>query len=304
MITDQSRSVIISSKGWVDHDSLWLFETATAEVRNIPLRSGAKYASLHTRAGEYFAVGHHFDGERFEISVRPFSKPGEPVANVTVDSASNKLVGDLAAWKSVPNVYVCYLKLLAFQDFVLVHVDPYRGEANVRQFGWYDDAYDKGYQGITAALELPEENLALVSIQRCSDLVLHALDSGKMVRKVSLAGRFGNGFTAYRRKGNEIWASDYDHIVTLDRSTFEVKHRKQLQDGNQFIGDFAFSDDESSCVIARPFSGDVICVSPNKLDIIAVAKLGKQPLEAILLSGDRVVARDWKSGDLLEGDLE
>jgi len=34
------------------------------------------------------------------------------------------------------------------------------------------------------------------------------------------------------------------------------------------------------------------------------AKVGQQPLEVVALPGGGIVARDWKTGDLLRGTLE
>jgi len=55
--------------------------------------------------------------------------------------------------------------------------------------------------------------------------------------------------------------------------------------------------------VARPYSGDVVAVD-ERLKIRKSAKLGHQPQEAIELPSGDVIARDWKTGDLLRGRME
>jgi hypothetical protein len=57
-------------------------------------------------------------------------------------------------------------------------------------------------------------------------------------------------------------------------------------------------------VVARPFSADVVGVDVATLKITQSAKLGRQPLELVALPDGEVIARDWKTGDLLRGRLK
>ena len=80
MISNAERTILISSVGWVDHDALWRFDVPAARVERLPLGSGAQYLSLHSSAADHFVVSHHFDGGRFELTVRPFSEPTRVLA--------------------------------------------------------------------------------------------------------------------------------------------------------------------------------------------------------------------------------
>jgi hypothetical protein len=162
---------------------------------------------------------------------------------------------------------------------------------------------------VTGVLHLPtsdEQNLALVSVQRSSRLVLHDLDTGKARRLIDLADRGGNPMMKLHSANNELWATDYDTLVVLDTRDWHVQRQRRLQDAaagtQQFIGDFAFAPD-GRCVIARPFSGDVVAVSDDSLKVVKKAKLGHEPLEVAPLTSGRIVARDWKTGALLCGNL-
>jgi hypothetical protein len=53
-----------------------------------------------------------------------------------------------------------------------------------------------------------------------------------------------------------------------------------------------------------PFSGDVVGIDAVTLKIKRVVKLGRQPLEVMALPHGEVMARDWKTGEVLHGKLE
>ena len=154
---------------------------------------------------------------------------------------------------------------------------------------------------------MADPRFALISVQRSSELVLHDLETGKAIQKISLGpNRHGNPKLTLRQSGNELWASDYDTLVIADTESWRVRRKKRLQRAaagtGQFIGDYSFSAD-GSCCVARPHSGDVVVVD-ERLKIRKSAKLGRQPHEAIELPNGDVIARDWKTGDLLRGRME
>jgi len=294
--------------GWVDHDGLWRFNVASGETDTIPLRTGGRYSSLHYLGSDRFAVAHHFDGRRFEVSVRSFSSPGDVLAHAVLEDGENSVAGEPAAWSGVPLLYVEYLHFAPWNDFALLRISPTTGKADVQRLQWYDDSYDKGYQGVIDVLALPDDTCALVSVQRSSRLILHDLETGTQRRSIDLGGRGGNPRLALRELGKEVWASDYDALVVLGTADWQVLRSARLQSAftgtQQFIGDFCFAPDQALCAVARPFNGDVLAVDLDSLRIKSSAKLGRQPLEAVALAGGKIVARDWKTGDLLLGSLE
>jgi hypothetical protein len=72
----------------------------------------------------------------------------------------------------------------------------------------------------------------------------------------------------------------------------------------QFIGAYSFTQDESLCAVARPFSGDVIALNMKKFKITHACNLGRQPLHVAVLEDGTVYGRDWKTGTLLQGHLK
>ena len=307
MIANPERTVVVSSVGWVDHDVLWRFDVPTADAARIPLGSGARHLSLHSSGSSHFAVAHHFDGERFELTVRVFSDPTRVLARAAVAEREMSLSGDPEVWTQVPRLYADYLRFPPWKDFVLFLVSPATGQIEVQRLAWYDDTYDKGYQGITDVLGAPDGCSALVSVQRSSQVIVHDLATGHKRGSFELAGRGGNPKLAFRSSAQEIWASDYDTMVVLDGKTWRPIRTARLQGAaggaQQFIGDYSFGPDEGSCVVARPFSGDVVGIDPSTLRIKRRARLGRQPLEVAALTEGEVLARDWKTGDVLRGKL-
>ena len=307
MIASGDQSVLISSMGWVDTGSLWVFDVPSGKETRIPLQSGARYLSLHCCHPSYFAVVHHFDGSRFAVTIHGFGDPGRTAARGRFHIDSSSLQGESELWQFVPRLYVEYLGFPPWNDFALLRVFAEASRIDAQRLEWYDDTYDKGYQGVIGVLELPQRDLAIVAVQRSSRLVVHDLVCGKSRGTIGLAGHGGNPNIFMRCKARELWASDYDALAAVDPDTWKVMRRARLQMAlagtQQFIGDYAFDQDEQVCAVARPFSGDVLGVNPLTMNVTSHAEVGGQPLEVALVGDAQVVARDWKTGKLLRGQL-
>jgi len=309
MIANQDRTILLSCLGWVEQDAIWQFHVPGETVKTIPCATGARYASLHmTESSPRFALAHHFDGLRFDVTVRDFTDPQTVRARASLNErGESTLEGDSSAWSDVPRLYVEYLKVGGWKDFVLLTISPAAGEIEVRPLEWYGETYDKVYQGVTGVLPIKDGSRAIFSVQRSSELIVQDLQTGKKVGEIILGDRQGNPRPSLRRSETEIWAIDYDTLVVARTEDGRILRRARLQparEGTQeFVGDFSFSSDDRLCVIARPFSGDVVAVEPETLKVKASAKIGGQPLELVALPEGQVLARDWKSGALLRGAL-
>lgn len=307
MIADPRRTTVLSSLGWVDGDALWRFDVANGQWETLPLDRGARYATLHSSGSDRFVIAHRFDGARFELSVRSFASPLTVLAGAVVSEGERTLFGEAAAWRDVPHLYVESLAFAPWKDFVLIKLAPGDGALEVQTLAWYDDRYDKLYQGVGDVLDLPGRQSALVAVQRSSQLVVHDLQTGLQTGMVDLGGGLGAQGLELRQSEDEVWASDYDAIVVLSAEDFRILRRARLQEASdevgQFIGDFSFAPDDDVCCVARPFSGDVVAIDTASLAIRGGANLGRQPLEVMALPRGEVIARDWQTGDLLRGKL-
>lgn len=284
--------------GWVDRDALWQFDGASGTTRTIPLNSGADHCSLHAASADRFAVAHHFAGRRFEITVHEFGAPGIAIARIVLSENESALTGEPSAFADVPSPYVTFLAFEPWKDYVLVEIDG-AGAMTIHRLPWYDSRYDKDYQAIVDAVAVPGKRQALISVQRSSRLIAQDLDTGDVVRTLDLGGGGGNPRLKVRDGAGEIWTTDYDSVAVVRTDTFKVRKRVRLQGaaaGTQlFIGDLSFAPHRGVCLVPRPFSGDVVALDLEKLKVKGTA--------AMLANGD-VIARDWKTGDLLRGIVQ
>jgi hypothetical protein len=218
------------------------------------------------------------------------------------------LTGDRSAWTHVPKNYVAYQQGATWSDYALIRIDASAESVEVQQFDWYGSDYDKAYQATVGVVEVPGEDALIVSVQRDSRPVLYDPVRRKKIGALRLAARNGNPTLVFRHHANEVWADDYDTIVKIQAGTWRVVKTRRLQSAvngaGQFIGRFCFDAQETMCVVARPFSADVVALGTTNLRPRLRCRMHGQPLEAVALPDRSVVARDWKSGDLLRGDLE
>lgn len=284
-----------------------MVETRSGDITTHKI-SDAKYLSLHAGTKDYFSVIHHYDGEQLCISAHSFADPPKPLARVLLGPSGKAFEGDNTVWTHLPKAYVAYFKRPALADFHLFLIEPIRPNAEIVTLDWYDDSYDKGYQGVIGVVEVPNDDKLIISVQRDSHPILYDLDQRKVISKLSLADRSGNPTLRFTQHLSELWADDYDTIVRLDPSDWSIKNSMLLQGAStgcrQFIGAYCFNQDESMCAVARPFSGDVVALNTKKFKVTHTCNLGHQPLLVALLSDGTIYGRDWKTGTLLKGQLK
>jgi len=303
MIISEKEDLIVSTLGWSDAGSLWILETRGGDVSKNKI-SDAKYLGLYAGRKGYFSVLHHYDGNQVRISAHFFADPPAALASILIGPSGIRFEGETAVWSCLPRAYVAYLKRPALSDFHLFLIDPAGPRAEIITLDWYDNSYDKGYQGVIGVVEVPDEKKVIISVQRDSRPILYDLEQRKVISKLSLAGRAGNPTLQFTRQIRELWADDYDTLLRLNPSDWTVTNSRLLQGGNQFIGAYSFSRDESLCAVARPFSGDVVALNTKKFKITHTCNLGHQPLRVALLADGTVYGRDWKTGALLKGQLK
>lgn len=282
MVTNTSENFVVSHLGWVDGGGLWTFRVGERRPRRVTL-GNAKYLTLHAGTDDHFSVVHNDEGSRVEITVHHFDDVGAPVGRAVVEADGSTVTGSPSIWSRVQTNYTAFYKGRSWSDYALVRVDPITQSVSLQQFDWFNDGhYDKGYQGVVGVTEIPGESLLLISVQRDSRLVLYDPIKRSKRGLVELAGHGGNPALFFRRRANELWAQDYDTMLKLDPASWRVLAAQRLQaadwlGSNQFIGDFWFNHDETMCVVARPFSGDVVAIEPETLTLRLQCKTGQKP---------------------------
>lgn len=307
MIVDPAETYIIASVGPADAQSVWSYEVASGQAQRI-LMTDDGWIEPWAGTGNLFAVVHRTQGARVALSARLINSPSDVISRITSVGEKWMFEGDVSAWDSLPHAYTDHRHLYL--------LDMHRQMVQRQVLSWYDASYDKGYQGIVAVTQVPSHDLLIISIQRDSEPVLYDPRNGRAMGKIRLAGRRGNPRLRFCKKGAELWASDYDTLVrltSLDWSIFGVLHLQGEAvtevaglsvPKRQFIGEFALNRDETVCAVARPYSGDVLLVDAQHFRVTHRVVTGREPFDVTVLSDGRVIARDWKSGDLLINDQQ
>ena len=297
----------MSNLGWVDHGSLWRFDAVSGRADAVRL-SDASHLALRDMGGDEFTAVHHFDGSRVEITGHSFASPAEVLRRVVVTGWAPRVDGDLAPWPPAASHFVAWLndRATGAAGYYLISVTG--GEAVIARLDWFSaDSYDLGYQSVIAVRDVPETGELVFGVQRSSHLVVVAPAHGGTVRWVGLSGGYGNAVPWIRAHAPEVWAVDYDTLVRLDRHTWTVTGTVRLQHASQgtrlFTGDLWMPPDEGFAVIPRPFSADIAIIDPVTLTLDRTVPTSGQPLVAAVLDDSRIIARDWKTGDLLRADL-
>jgi hypothetical protein len=292
MLFHAAANIIVGNMGWIDKGALWTFDPASRAEKVIAIE-GANYLSLKEGANGLFRLVHHGSPSQ-TISIRSIGDPSVVLAHVEMAGGASHFVGDLTLWKHVDPTAIFHTG----GDQRLVFIDAPREKVVDLDLTWFtNENYDLGYQGLTDCMLL-DPHRVIVSVQRSSDLVVIDVDRNARVGAFALAGRGGNPHLT-RRTQAEFLASDYDTLCRVDSQALKTIACQRLQEGGagnmrQFIGDYDCG--WGSCVVARPFSGDVLRLDPETFKITARAAVGGQPQMVCMISDSQVVTRDWKTG--------
>lgn len=158
MLTNTAENFVISNLGWVDGGGLWTFRVGEQRARRAAL-GNAKYLTLHAGTDDHFSVVHHDERSRVEITVHHFDDPVAPLGRAVVEADGSTVTGPTSIWSHVQTNYTAFYKGPFWSDYALVRVDPGKGNVSLQQFDWYNDEYDKGYQGVIGVTEIPGDSL-------------------------------------------------------------------------------------------------------------------------------------------------
>ena len=300
MIFDASANLVVGNAGWVDKGALWTFDPARRVEKTITVE-GARYLTLRAGANGLFRLFHH-GGSDHAVSIRRVAESDLELSSVRISNAIAIFAGDMALWEHVDPVTI----VATGSGQRLIKIDALRREGTDLNLAWYtNDTYDLGYQGLTDCMCVDSARV-IVSVQRSSELVILDSNRNQRVGAISLANRGGNPILRMRTP-NEFFASDYDTLCRVDVHSLAVLNCARLQDGGgnnmrQFIGDYDLG--WGVCVVARPFSGDVLRLNPDSFEVLGRAQIGDQPLAVCLVAEDRFVTRDWKTGRASVGQFE
>lgn len=182
MLLSSDRKIAISNLGWVDKNSLWCFDEDSGQVRNVPL-GDARYLSLYpSEEQSMFAVLHHYENNYFYYSIHRYDNPSQELCSAELSANGAIFKGNKELFAKVPRYLVTYYDPGNNPGFYLFLINHKESKILLDTFDWYDDSYDKGYQGITSTIELSNGSI-LVSIQRDSNPVLYDPIERRVLKK-------------------------------------------------------------------------------------------------------------------------
>lgn len=300
MIVNSQQNLIVSSLGWVDKDALWTFNIGSGKTEAIRL-GNADYLTLVAGDHDHVGVVQYRRNGTARITVRRLDVLVEAVAEAEIDGETGTLAGITEAWRHVPQAYIIYP--------YLVRIIPDERRWERHELPWYQEGYDLVYQGLSGVVEIPGRSELIVSIQRDSQPVIYDPLARCSLGKIKLAERGGNPNLKFRESARELWVDDYDFLLRLDPDNWRVMDSLRLQGATKGmagcpIGEWNFNASESLCAVARPSSGDVILVDTDSFTVTEHCTTGGQPLECVLLESGKIIARDWKTGQLLQSQCK
>jgi hypothetical protein len=313
MIVSQSETHLISSFPNVDKNSLWAFDIETGEIQNIPL-GPANFITLHPGTNDLFAAVHHYSGERAEISIRNVTRPAESLAKLEIHGQVWRFEGDDEAWPHLPRLYTIYYTPAITSDpiYYLVQILPGGRAIELTPLEWYERAQIELYGGIVSVTELPDQEHIVYEIARApKPLWFYSKVKNRITKHLKLTGKTGvERCIRIHEPSLKLWTSDFDRMFQLELGrwfgyhvTDQLEVQPQVSNEPQYVGQFTFTQDWKTCVIARPFRGDVLLVDTEDFKITGRAMTGHQPRAAVMLKNGQIFARDWHTGQLLQSEF-
>lgn len=302
MLLDKSERIAISYLPWCDDRTIWSLDIETGLVERIPFASDSKL-SFHTGEGGMFSVGQLLvkDGI-FRVTVHSAAKPAAQLARVDVSGAKAHFAGDLTLWSFVPKTYLVYMTSPS-PAVSLIIVNPAKETVDVHVPNLTDTPHDDpGYrfgEGYFGVAQVYGQDLILILRNKESNAIIYDLISRKTVGDVWFGKRGGNLDPHFRRKVPHVLSVAYDRLVVLNYIDWSIVYSQQLQPEDAGVGQpmgcLFVNEDESRCVVTRPYSSDVLVISMKDYAVERVISTVGNPYDVALLSSGRVICRDFQT---------
>lgn len=315
MIVNIAGTRAISNMGWLDGGQLWSYTLGDPHP-GLEYLSEAKWISLIGGENDYFAAIHQADDRSMHLTAHSCQNIAGIVSSIDLNVGDSgpgtfsqtevpEISGDTSVWSFLPTAYVIRASTSPF----LLLIDSKQKIARIQSLPWYKESYDAMYQGLLEATDVPGSSLVSISVQRDSEPILYDPIKNQIVRKLKLGEGRGNPQLFFRTKKSELWATDYDTLVRLDVRNWSILNTLKLQEAKdgvvrRFVGKYSFDFQETICAVARPFMGDVVGIDPSTFAIAYRTETGGRPEDVGLMRERHVVARDWKTGQLLQSILQ
>jgi len=310
MILHSTGSRVIDNYPAADDNRLWIYESFSGDAYPVVI-SRAPRITLHAGRNNLFAVVHHYHGEQLELTAHSIDEPTHVISRVQVWGTTWRFEGAEEVWRYLPRFYLAYYTpdRLADADHHLVEVNTLTRTVSIRAFPPLIPDSLPQKDRITDLCEVPGRSEVLLEEGRDEKpLLFFNTRQMKTSQRLALSIKPGTARTyRFRNAGTELWVSDPEHLVKLTRNVFgtwavRATLRLQLMDttAGRYTGEFAFSPDEKTCLLARPCLGDLILIDAERFQIRERISMTGMPLRVALLGNGRFVTRDMNYGRVLE----
>jgi hypothetical protein len=310
LIVDRDQTVILGPAGFEPPSSsgevlLWRYRVAERREERIHI-PGRGFSAYPAADWIHLMVKQKLEDGSYLFTIRPITDVESVLATGIHTGRTWTSDGPSELWDLVPRYVLAWSE--EARRTVMLHLDQHDPELD--PLDWHNrESYDLDYQGLVGVYPIPGSDLLIISVQRDSSPVLYDPRQRQVVRRIRLSDGHGNPSLYFRHLADELWADDYDTLLRLRSGSWEVLDSLQLQgpgDGfvQRFIGEFWFPPEEDFCLVARPFSGDVVLIDPVRFEVIKSIPIESQPIVAVKLRDGRVIARDWQTRRLLEAHDE
>jgi hypothetical protein len=303
MIFYESNQIAASNMGWVDHGAMWVYDGRMDKQYMVQL-SDANSLTIIKRLSGYFAVIHHYD-HGITISAHHFYDPSHKLVWTSYPQNGTS-GGDPKYWRYMPEYYTAGFSTDGAFGFHLLQIKEDKVVLDDEKISWYHQGpFDFANQELTGVYDIRDD--LLFTVKRDGGLYRFDKNENRIVERLGLEGGPGNPLVYYIPMQNELWISNGDSLNYMGAYNWKMLQSKQFQEpcatgAKQFVGGFTMAYDLTFCVLSRPFTGDVLSMADDMV-VNGVCKLGGQPIEAMLMKSGQVIGRDWKTGEMLRGEM-
>lgn len=299
LIVDPSGSRVISHMAWADEGSLLVYDFEHKHRERVDIGPEMPYTTLSAGRRSFFLTRQK-DG-RAEATARPYEAPGHVVSMLQVSDAGVLVDGDRSVWQEYAPFELLHGSAAKGPNERLARWDSNLHLIDVQPMDWFNRGdFDFGYQGLGPAWKIPGTRFAFFTIQRDQEPAIYDPENRCVVERLKLGGGDGNPDMAALRTRPEIWVEDGDSVFAFDVPALKI--RRSLHLGNM-TGDISFDRSEHIGIVPRTTAGEVVGIDVSSFRLTHRAMLGRQPLVAAVSHDLDVMARDWRSGDVLTGKM-
>src|SRR5579872_138364 len=297
MILDSAERRAVGLLKWADGCSIWSLDIESGWVEKVPFLDALRI-SVHSGERGLFSVLQVIASDRFRITIHDAAEPNESLACVNFSRDRADFTGTHSLWASVPTAYYILMGISPTFSDALIVLDTRK--CIVEWILPIPDNRPNFGDGHSGVVQVPGRDQLLILKYKESETLLYDLTERRSLEVVSFGNRGGNLHPVFRKNAREVLAIDYDTLAVLDTTTWKHIRYRQLQAGldgiGRYVGELFITRDETRCVVARPFNGEVAVITTDDYEIERTIPVPGKPYDVAMLTSGRVICREGETG--------